>query len=159
MAYIPTEWFSGDTITAEKLNNIEEGIKENDKAIDVWRELNSAGGKARDDLNGSHGPIVFYDIHGNAPNWTSVEEMLGVDEVTSGHYYLGLGVDKNFIFYSLDDMFMTSVCGLSETDFPSYVVAFNRLENRLNYITIENLAALIAEISPSPSPSPSPSEQ
>lgn len=29
MAYIPTEWKNGDVITAEKLNNIEEGIEEN----------------------------------------------------------------------------------------------------------------------------------
>lgn len=28
MAYTPTEWKSGDVITAEKLNNIEEGISE-----------------------------------------------------------------------------------------------------------------------------------
>lgn len=28
MAYIPTEWKDGDVITAEKLNNIEEGIEE-----------------------------------------------------------------------------------------------------------------------------------
>ena len=29
MSYTPTEWKNGDTITAEKLNKIEEGIEEN----------------------------------------------------------------------------------------------------------------------------------
>lgn len=33
MAYIPTEWFNGDTITAEKLNKVEEGIEEIGGAI------------------------------------------------------------------------------------------------------------------------------
>lgn len=34
MAYIPTEWFNGDTITAEKLNNIENGIEKINNSID-----------------------------------------------------------------------------------------------------------------------------
>ena len=34
MAYIPTEWETGDVITAEKLNNIENGIVVNEEAID-----------------------------------------------------------------------------------------------------------------------------
>lgn len=33
MAYIPTEWETGDVITAEKLNNIEDGIVANEEAI------------------------------------------------------------------------------------------------------------------------------
>ncbi len=33
MVYIPTEWFDGDTITAEKLNKAEEGIEEIGGAI------------------------------------------------------------------------------------------------------------------------------
>lgn len=33
MAYIPTEWESGDVITAEKLNKAEGGIEANSKAI------------------------------------------------------------------------------------------------------------------------------
>ena len=33
MAYTPTEWETGDVITAEKLNNIEDGIVANEEAI------------------------------------------------------------------------------------------------------------------------------
>lgn len=33
MAYTPTEWETGDVITAEKLNNIEDGIVANEAAI------------------------------------------------------------------------------------------------------------------------------
>ena len=33
MAYIPTEWETGDVITAAKLNNIEDGIVANEEAI------------------------------------------------------------------------------------------------------------------------------
>ena len=33
MAYTPTEWETGDIITAEKLNNMEGGIDENDTAV------------------------------------------------------------------------------------------------------------------------------
>lgn len=33
MAYTPTEWETGDIITAEKLNNIEDGIVANEEAI------------------------------------------------------------------------------------------------------------------------------
>lgn len=33
MAYTPTNWQTGDTITAEKLNHAEQGIKNNDTAI------------------------------------------------------------------------------------------------------------------------------
>lgn len=28
MAYTPTEWNCGDTITADKMNNLEEGVQE-----------------------------------------------------------------------------------------------------------------------------------
>lgn len=33
MSYTPTEWKNGDTITAEKLNNIEEGIENNEALV------------------------------------------------------------------------------------------------------------------------------
>lgn len=33
MAYTKTSWANGDTITAEKLNHAEQGIKDNDTAI------------------------------------------------------------------------------------------------------------------------------
>jgi hypothetical protein len=40
MAYIPTEWETGDIITAEKLNNIEDGIVANEEAIaDALQEI------------------------------------------------------------------------------------------------------------------------
>ena len=38
MAYIPTEWETGDVITAAKLNNIEDGIVANEEAIDSLEE-------------------------------------------------------------------------------------------------------------------------
>ena len=39
MAYEKTEWKSGDTITAEKLNNIESGVKDNENGWEVESEL------------------------------------------------------------------------------------------------------------------------
>lgn len=39
MSYTPTEWKNGDTITAEKLNKIESGIKEGSEVLFVkWKE-------------------------------------------------------------------------------------------------------------------------
>ena len=38
MAYEKTEWKSGDTITAEKLNNIESGVKDNENGWEVENE-------------------------------------------------------------------------------------------------------------------------
>ncbi len=35
MVYIPTEWFNGDTITAEKLNKLEEGVAEVKSEIEI----------------------------------------------------------------------------------------------------------------------------
>lgn len=37
--YTPTEWATGDVITAEKLNNIESGIENNESGIDAVKTL------------------------------------------------------------------------------------------------------------------------
>lgn len=54
MSYTPTEWKTGDVITAEKLNNMEQGVAGSAKALflelnpgtfalnKTWREINSA---------------------------------------------------------------------------------------------------------------------
>ena len=34
MAYTPTNWQDGDTITANKLNKLEQGISDNEQAIE-----------------------------------------------------------------------------------------------------------------------------
>ena len=38
MAYTPTNWKTGDVITAEKLNNMESGIADCDTAISALKE-------------------------------------------------------------------------------------------------------------------------
>lgn len=43
MAYTPTVWVTGDTITAEKLNKAEEGIEANSKLVYVAKAVVSEG--------------------------------------------------------------------------------------------------------------------
>lgn len=43
MAYSKTTWANGDVITAEKLNNIESGIEENDSSVsDLKSDLSTS---------------------------------------------------------------------------------------------------------------------
>ena len=66
MAYIPTEWKCGDTITAEKLNNLEDGVQE---------ALECCGGGAepliirKDHVDGS---ATYYD-----KTWQEVHDAMG----------------------------------------------------------------------------------
>lgn len=60
MSYTPTEWKNGDTITAEKLNHIEEGIENNNERI---IELDSSG-------------------------ITNIESGLGVEDIFNARYIL-----------------------------------------------------------------------
>ena len=55
MAYVKTEWKKGDSITSERLNNIEDGIEEALKAVS---EINTA------ELAGE--PVEIATIEGNS---------------------------------------------------------------------------------------------
>ena len=68
MAYTPTEWSKGDIITAEKLNNIENGISNNlasviDTGVDAYVPNHSAGIiKIGDNNYTLRVPTTFYYI-------------------------------------------------------------------------------------------------
>ena len=82
MAYIPTEWFSGDTITAEKLNHIEEGIHKS-ALPDISSEMR---GKIHEGL---HGPIqIVSESTGVETSYTTLEDILntGGDKILATDY-------------------------------------------------------------------------
>ena len=82
MTYIPTEWFSGDTITAEKLNHIEEGIH-NSALPDISPEM-------REKIHeGLHGPILTVGESTEAEaSYTTLEDMLntGSNNILATNY-------------------------------------------------------------------------
>ena len=73
--YIPTEWFNGDTITAEKLNKIENEVK------DITHVL--SGHVLGEYKGGIHGPIFVPDktSETNLGEWMSIEELLDIEGV------------------------------------------------------------------------------
>lgn len=67
MGYIPTEWTSGDTITAEKLNNVEEGILTIDRLI-----ITGSGEEQK------HGPFFVANASSDElyGEWQTLEDIL-----------------------------------------------------------------------------------
>lgn len=76
MVYIPTEWFSGDTITAEKLNHIEEGVRSivHPYSREYYNSFSTSG---------FHGPIMTVNDNGDefgpTIHYATLEEIIDRD--------------------------------------------------------------------------------
>ena len=57
MAYSKTTWANGDTITAEKLNNLEDGVAANDAAIGGMKPVDLAAV-----IDGQTGDVTIPDV-------------------------------------------------------------------------------------------------
>ncbi len=83
MAYTPTEWKSGDVITAEKLNNIEEGISENNSDLFMLVNAETVDNNTLTAIDKTFDEIANFIINGgvvmmrlvnknpNAPYWAA----------------------------------------------------------------------------------------
>lgn len=102
MAYEKTEWKNGDTITAEKLNHMEDGIENNANGVFIVRKVKSTGEEPGDyHLNKTFGEIRSAFESGKIIveyNYDFEEEQNQI-----GVSYKILEFDYNAYFYSSDD--------------------------------------------------------
>ena len=109
MAYTPTEWKSGDVITAEKLNNIEDGVQE---ALE-----NSESGGERFE--------VVYDAINSTINHTFTEiqdAYLAGKTITARIYDTLQGVGES-VAHPIE--FVTSVMAVSRTGEGESIITFD----------------------------------
>lgn len=113
MAYTPTEWKSGDVITAEKLNNMEEGINNNFESITLYTGPVVINELARKTL--SYGECTI-----NLNNNKTVRELIG---------------DKKVIYFY--------ICGASSSSYIiDPIISFNVEEQNIQTNSI-SLATMI----------------
>ena len=86
MAYIPTEWETGDIITAEKLNNIEDGIVANEEAIADAKDVLVITGDLIADLSFN---ATFNVTSGDVTQATAYK-----DTILRAHLYYDMGGDE-----------------------------------------------------------------
>ena len=92
MAYTPTEWKTGDVVTAAKLNNMENGIagatamiihlNEQNAMDKTWLEIKTA--------YTSGTPVIIVDSQDNAMWWNWIVTFVGLIESTytvMAHYF------------------------------------------------------------------------
>ena len=88
MAYTPTNWQNGDVITAEKLNNIENGVASAVGAPSYDLVLAYADTDSDPVLTG-HG-LSFDEIVQKIKNHESIAMMASVDQEIYGNWYVGI---------------------------------------------------------------------
>lgn len=130
MAYTPTEWKSGDVITAEKLNNMEEGINSNFESIILYTGPVTINGLARKTL--SYGECTI-----NLNNNKTVRELIGDKKViyfyicgTSSSSYI---IDPKILFNIEEQNIQTNSIELA-----AMINQTNRADN-VSTITIQGL--------------------
>lgn len=89
MAYIPTEWATGDVITAEKLNKAEEGIAAaNPYIIPItWEGSVATLAASYNDIKAHKASIVVAQEEVTGDSESITDYYLGVCYVESGKYY------------------------------------------------------------------------
>ena len=91
--YIPTEWFNGDTITAEKLNKIENSIKEVSSAVSTPSNLEGIYFFTNSSSSGDYGDWYSFDqaCRTFLPNVPCEEPfefcVLGIDQSNNLRWY------------------------------------------------------------------------
>ena len=70
MSYTPNTWANGDTITAQKLNNIEQGVANNvpDAIIDIYHSNNSGDSYEFTIVSGSYNSLKTLFLNNIAPS-------------------------------------------------------------------------------------------
>ena len=131
MAYTPTEWKSGDVITAEKLNNIEEGIEATTiKKVKIFdnSKLNFTSGNppygtlersfSREDPQYGSVPGVYRDEFGDSQILTYYAKITRNGEIVPGMCYMLMDFPNiSSDTYSLVFKFWDT---LDETGYPQY---------------------------------------
>lgn len=100
MAYIPTDWQTGDTITADKLNNIEQGIANASGAVIVgytisngtltfdktWQEI-------YDSITAGSICVAIFNLEdfGGIYYWSTIAEVITKLAYDSGNYGFEIG--------------------------------------------------------------------
>lgn len=148
MAYIPTEWFSGDTITAEKLNHIEEGIH-NSALPDISPDM-------REKIHeGLHGPILTVGESTEVEaSYTTLEDMLN----TGGDKILATDYQGKIVCKKLSDVLPTVNINPSDVDkhiLPDYYAfGYDVYNDEFCWLGKDEINAIINFEIPDTSPSP-----
>lgn len=86
MSYTPTEWATGDVITAEKLNNMENGIVGSAKVVFVeWDDDTGAMSKTWSEINSALSDGVLCLYISSDSSGTGVDIITGAIRVQNGY--------------------------------------------------------------------------
>lgn len=90
MAYTPTEWKTGDVITADKLNNMEGGIVETIVPVTVNAEMDVVNGNAITvkDFDYAYSEVIGLIESGKRPVFFVNLDLVASGSVVAKHYLL-----------------------------------------------------------------------
>ena len=101
MSYIKTTWVTGDTITATKMNKIEEGI-ETAGTVTILTDTNGTLNKTVDEIYQllSTGAIVLIFIDDNYPNSNCIVKLGRINVISENYGGFIIYLDSNDYYYA-----------------------------------------------------------
>lgn len=157
MSYTPTEWKSGDIVSSQKLNNIEDGIVNANSSIsNLSQTVQTMGGQitslSQTQTGGGSSPLFHIAIGSETANlvpiWPNGEEVQGTSKVyytsTDGVSDNGINNDASTVFQTTDpdcEAFLTAAYSALSNGLPfgpqKYpVFSFVTPNSDVNYVQI-----------------------